>query len=257
MHRKIANALRAGMLAAVLALASVPVLAAPPPSAGGGWDFTASVYLWGAGLSGDVAQFGLPPVHMQAEFSEILDNLDFALMVAGEARKERISLFGDVMYTKVSPGAAMPGAILATRVELTSETTAALFGAGYTVLRSERGHLDLVAAARWWRASTELAFTGGVLDGVARSDSDQWVDVLAGARGKYHINERFYLAAWAMAGAGGADLDWDAGALVGYEVSDGFAVAGGYRAAGVDYREDGFLFDVVQQGLVLGAVFRF
>lgn len=252
-RREIAWALVLGALASPPALAADP---APPPG-GGDWAYSASLYLWGTGLAGDVAQFGLPPVHVDSTFSDILDDLDFAFMATGEARKDRLSLFGDVMYTKISPGSATPRGIAATSVELTSETTAALLGAGYTVLQSERGHLDLVAAARLWHASADLAFTGGLLDGVARSDSDQWVDALAGVRGRYALSEQVYLAGWGLAGAGQADLDWDVAVIIGYEFSDRFAAVAGYRALGVDYSDDGFVFDVVQQGPLIGAVFRF
>ncbi len=254
LRSKFASGLLLGALAAPPALAADP---APPPAAGGDWAFTASLYLWGAGLAGDVAQFDLPSVHVDSGFSEILDDLDVAFMAMGEARKDRLSLFGDIMYTKISPGSATPGGIAATGVELTSETTAALLGAGYTVLQRERGHLDLVAAARLWHASAELGFTGGLFDGVSRRDSDQWVDALAGIRGTHFLTEEVYLTAWGLVGAGQADLDWDIAVIIGYEFSDRFAATAGYRALGVDYSNDGFVFDVVQQGPLIGAVFRF
>lgn len=241
------------------ALTVTPALAADPvrPDGGGDWSFTTSLYLWGTGLEGDIAQFGLPAVHVDSSFSDILDDLDFALMAMGEARKDRFSVFGDLMYTKISPGSATPRGILADSVELTSETTAALLGAGYAVIQTERGHLDVVAAARLWHASTDIAFTGGVLDGVSRRDSDQWVDALAGVRGRYMLNDKFHLAGWGLVGAGQADLDWEVAVVIGYEFSDRFAAMAGYRALGVDYEEDGFEFDVAQQGPLLGAVFRF
>lgn len=251
---KIARALLLGALAAPPVLAADP---APPPAGGGDWAYTASLYLWGAGLSGDIAQFGLPTVHVDSDFSDILDDLDFAFMAMGEARKDRLSLFGDIMYTKISPGSATPRGIVATGVELTSETTAALLGAGYTVLQGARGQLDLVAAARLWHASADVAFTGGLLDGVSRSDSDQWVDALAGVRGRYSLSEHVYLTGWGLVGAGQADLDWDVAVIIGYEFNDRFAAVAGYRALGVDYSDDDFVFDVVQQGPLLGAVFRF
>ena len=43
----------------------------------------------------------------------------------------------------------------------------------------------------------------------------------------------------------------------GYRFTDSFSVVLGYRAAGVDYENDGFVYDVVQHGPILGAVFRF
>ena len=43
----------------------------------------------------------------------------------------------------------------------------------------------------------------------------------------------------------------------GYQFTDSFSAVIGYRAAGVDYENDGFVYDVVQQGPIIGAVFRF
>jgi hypothetical protein len=37
----------------------------------------------------------------------------------------------------------------------------------------------------------------------------------------------------------------------------GFRVVGGYRALGVYYEDDGFIYDVVQHGPILGAVISF
>ncbi|ESY65256.1 MULTISPECIES: hypothetical protein [Mesorhizobium] len=43
----------------------------------------------------------------------------------------------------------------------------------------------------------------------------------------------------------------------GYQFTDSFSGVLGYRASGVDYSNGGFTYDVVQQGPIIGAVFRF
>ncbi|TIW65432.1 MAG: hypothetical protein E5V56_07065, partial [Mesorhizobium sp.] len=63
---------------------------------------------------------------------------------------------------------------------------------------------------------------------------------------------------WAMAGGGSSDYMWDLWGGVGYQVNDKFSALIGYRASGVNYDNgDGFVFDVVQQGPVIGAIYRF
>ena len=54
-----------------------------------------------------------------------------------------------------------------------------------------------------------------------------------------------------------SDLMWDVMGGLGYEVSGSFSVFGGYRAASVDYSNNGFVYDVVQQGPIFAGVFRF
>ncbi|RYC15718.1 hypothetical protein [Ciceribacter ferrooxidans] len=227
------------------------------PAADDDWSFAVSPYSWAAGISGDVAQFGLPEVHLESDFGDILKDLDFGFMAIGEARHDRFSIFGDIMYTKVSSGVTTPLGIAAGSVDTTSETFAGLVGVGYAILDDSRGNLDVVAGARLWHASTEISFSGGLLDGVSDSDSATWVDAIAGVRGRYFLTASLYVSAWGLIGAGQADLDWDIAAGLGYEFNERISATAGYRALGVDYSHDGFVFDVVQQGPILGLVVRF
>ncbi|MBL0370917.1 hypothetical protein JJB09_02650 [Rhizobium sp. KVB221] len=227
------------------------------PAEDGGWTFAVSPYFWGAGVSGDVGQFGLPAIHLQSDFSDILKDLDFGFMAVGEARYDRFSVFGDVIYTKVSSGGATPLGIVAGRVDVTSQTFAGLAGAGYAIFQDGRSNLDVVAGARLWHASTEISFSGGLLDGASGRDSATWVDAMGGFRGRYFMTGNVYLSAWGLLGAGQADLDWDVAAGVGYEFNETISAVAGYRSLGVDYSKDDFVFDVVQKGPIFGLVGRF
>lgn len=222
-----------------------------------GWTFAFSPYFWAAGLSGDVAQFGLPEAHVNASFSDIFDHLDFAAMAIGEARYGDYSIFTDLMYTKISGQRGTPRGILANSVDLSTQTFAGFLGAGYTIYEDSQARVDIAAGLRVWSVESEFSFHGGVLDGVSRKDDATWVDGLAGFRGTYSITPEIYLTGWGLVGAGGADLDWDVAAAIGYRFSDTISAEAGYRALGVDYSKDGFVFDAVQQGPILGLTVRF
>lgn len=222
-----------------------------------GWTFSVAPYFWAAGLSGEVGQFGLPPVDVDANFGDILKNLDFAAMATAEARYDRYSIFGDLMYVKLSSGSGTPRGVVATSVDLTSETFSGLVGAGYSILQSDAGRLDLVGAMRVWSVNTDLDFHGGILDGASGSDGKTWVDGLVGVRANYSLTPEVYLTGWGMVGAGSANVDWDVAAALGYRFNERFSAVAGYRALGVNYRNDGFIFDVVQQGPIMGLVVRF
>lgn len=211
----------------------------------------------GGRIVGEVAQFGLPAVDVDASFSDIFDHLEFGAMAIGEARNGPYSIFADVMYTKISGQSGTPRGVLATDVELTSETFAGLLGAGYSVIDSDAARLDLVAGMRVWSVESELSFHGGVLDGRTRIDQATWIDGLAGFRGTYSLTSEIYLIGWGLVGAGGANLDWDVAAAIGYRFNDTISAIAGYRALGVDYSNDGFVFDVTQQGPMLGLTVRF
>lgn len=228
-----------------------------PPAAGSGWTFSVTPYFWAAGLSGETSQFGLPVVDMNASFSDIIDNLDFAAMLMAEARNGRYSLFGDLIYTQLSSGRATPRGILATSVNVEASTFAGLLGAGYSVLEGPSGNLDVVAGMRVWSVNTDISFSGAFLDGVTRSDGATWVDGLVGIRGKYAFTPKFYATGWGLVGAGGADIDWDVAGVIGYNINERFSATLGYRALGVNYSSDGFLFDAVEQGPIAGLTINF
>ena len=58
------------------------------------WDYSASVYLWGAGIQGSLAN----GAEVDASFGDILEELEFAIMGTYEARKGKWSVIGDVIY---------------------------------------------------------------------------------------------------------------------------------------------------------------
>lgn len=222
-----------------------------------GWKISVTPYFWVAGLSGDVGSFGLPSVHLDASFGDVWDNLDFAAMIAGEARRGPYSIFGDIIYSDLSGTSATPRGVVATDATVDSRTFAGLLGAGYTVLGDEFSHLDLVGGLRVWSAKTEVSFSGGLLDGREVSDSATWVDAMAGVRGVYSFTPNVFLTGWGLVGAGGADVDWDVAAALGYRFNETVSATLGYRALGVDYSNDGFEFDVVEKGPILGLTVKF
>ncbi|WP_109578810.1 hypothetical protein [Aminobacter sp. AP02] len=242
---------------AVDAMAPLPLQPGNSSEATPGWHFSASPYLWAAGVDGTVGQFGLPPAKLDSDFGDILGELDFAFMGMAEGRNDRFSVFSDIIYSKISMSDASPKGVLTQSIDVTSQTFTGFFGGGYSVLANGRDRLDVIAGARVWYASTELSLQGRLLDGINRTDSATWVNAVAGVRGTYFLSERVYLTGWGNVGAGQAKLDWDVAAAVGYQIKDSLSAVAGYRALGVDYSNDGFVFDVVQQGPILGLTYHF
>ncbi|WP_306302736.1 hypothetical protein [Aureimonas frigidaquae] len=222
------------------------------------WQFAFSPYLWVAGLDGKMAQFGSPVVDVNESFGDILKDFDVGFMSVAEARKGDFSIFNDLQYSKVSSDATTPLGILATSINAESTTFAGLLGAGYTVASSEAGFIDVAVGARLWSVDTDLTFYGGLLDGQKVSDGDTWIDGLVGFRGNYNFTPRLYMTGWGLVGAGQADLDWDVTAGLGSHINERFSSIIGYRALGVDYsNNEGFVFDVIQHGPILGVVAHF
>lgn len=223
------------------------------------WSFTIAPYFWAAGLDGDVGVFGFPEAEIDESFSDIIQNFDIGFMGVTEVRHGRFGLFSDILYAKISDAAGTPRGILATRVELETQTLTLTAAPEFRIVETPRGSIDVMAGARLWWIDNELSFSGGVLDGASADDGDTWVDPMVGIKGRFDLTPRIFVNGWAMAGGFGvsSDFDWDLLAAVGYQFNDRFSAALGYRAMGVDYENDGFVYDVVQHGPIAGIVFRF
>ena len=95
----------------------------------------------------------------------------------------------------------------------------------------------------------------GLSPGQQVSGSKDWWDGLIGLRGRYDTEPCSYLTGTALIGAGGSDFTADLFAGFGYEVSDVTSLVGGYRYLTTDREDNGYIYDIEQQGLLFGATF--
>jgi hypothetical protein len=234
------------------------------------WTFTVAPYLWAAGLEGDVGLFGLEPVDVDMSFSDILDNLKFAGMILGEVNNGTWGLVGDLIYVKIEAKETIRRDLVGGPVELveltagveTESFTGTLMGE-YRVLADDQMTFDLMAGARLWSVdndiSAKLDLDGTPVAQFSGDDGATWVDPMIGAKARIDTGSLLYLTAWGAIGGFGvsSDFAWDAMGAVGYQWSDWFSTVLGYRGLGVDFSDDGFVYDVIQHGVIAGAVMRF
>lgn len=221
------------------------------------WQFAASPYFWAAGLSGKFGQFNLPATELEFGFDDIWRDLDAAFMGIAEARRGQTSFFIDTTYTKISSSGKTPRRLLADHISVKTETAAMMGGMGYDVIATGRNTLDVAIAVRVWDAESDLSYSGGPLNGLKFKDGQHWADLLVGIRGRYFVGEKTFVSGWLLAGAGEADLDWDAALLMGYEISPRWQISAGYRALGVEFTQGNYRFDALQHGPFIGATIRF
>lgn len=275
--------LAAPWMLAVASASIAPAAAAdlaPAPDTGG-WRFTLAPYIWGVGLSGDVGVFGKGPVDVDIPFSDILEKLDFAAMVAGEAHNGTWGVFVDLNYTSLSADESRsrtleknlanlnPSITGEVRAEVDIKEFFGTFMGQWRAVDSDQMTFDVMAGARYWNIENEISARGTLSGGgpldlsitkeLSGSDGASWVDPMVGVRSRINTDTAFYLTGWGMIGGFGigSDLNWDVMGGVGYEWTDRFSTVLAYRALGVDYEDGGFVYDVVQQGVALGAVISF
>ncbi len=261
-------------LAAVVALCAVPLvtvvgqvsaadlLAAPAEPIDAEafddrWNTAFGAYVWAASLSGSVGAGGLPPSDVNASFADILENLDLALMAVGEVRYSRFGVSSDFIYTRLSADGSGPAGFVDS--DFTNELVVATLMGQFRAAERERSSVDLMAGARLWNVSADLTLTGPGGGTASAGFEETWVDPMAGVKGRLQGSSPWYATGWGMVGGFGvsSDFAWDVLGAVGYEVRDWFSFVAGYRAFGVDYQDDGFVFDVIQHGPVISGVLRF
>ena len=251
-------------LAAVLAvggplLGTASAAYAEEAPASDGWRFSVSPYLWAAGLSGETGTLRpLPPADVDLSFSDILDDLRFAGMVAGAARKGRFGIAADIQYVETrSDGDLRP---FFQKTSVTSKTFLATVTGEYAAVDTPEATLFVGAGLRVWSVDTDLKLSGG-LGGATRrvEDDDTWVDPVLTLRGEADLSDRWFVAGWtALGGFGvGSEFMADVFGSVGYRITDATSVSVGYRWMTVDRDEGDFLYDVDQHGPMAGMTFRF
>jgi hypothetical protein len=223
------------------------------------WVIDAAFYGWATGLSGSVATLPpLPAVDVNLGFNDLLSHLDGALMGSVYARQDRFVFFGDLMYAKLSVDKSF-ATPFSTTVSMTSTSFIGTGGAGYRVVADPAYSLDLLAGVRLYNVSTDATLRIGGAFSRSGSTNETWVDPMVGAKFSAKIFDSWSLNSWAFAGGFGAGskFAWDLFGGVGYEFNEKYSLVVGYRGLGVNYSHGDYVYDVVQQGPIVGLKVRF
>jgi hypothetical protein len=238
-------------LVALLGFAPATGLAAEQ---GSDESFNLMPYLWAAqyvGTVGDGSDEG------DTEDNEIFSDLSLTgLMLFGEWRRSRWSIFGDWTWAKVSSDAklALRSNTLEGEVEIRGHIVQG--AAGYEVFRNTRSHTDLFGGLRYLHINAAMEVKSGILEGTTVDGSDDWADAILGVRGAARLGDHWQLGYYADAGAGGSDFTWQAVASLGYGFVWG-SLKGGWRHLYVDYDSGSLKFDACLTGPFIGAEFTF
>lgn len=220
------------------------------------WVFSVSPYFWAAGIEGTIATLpGLPSADADMSFGDISNDLKPSGMVFFRANKGRLGFAGDVQYVETeSQSNALQPLFGSETLRSTSFVLSALVN--YLVLDDGRASLRLGAGAHLWSVETDLKLADGLLPGRRITSDESWVDPIVGG-GVVNLTPKVFVRGWAYIGGFGiaSDLTADLFAGLGYRFTDSISANLGYRWVKVDDDEDGFLYDVRQQGIATGFTF--
>jgi len=230
------------------------------------WQFTVTPYLWALSLDGHVTVKGRTS-EADVSFSDIFDDLNFAIMLEAEARKNRLGLFVNPLYAALEDDTD--------RLEIDMHMALVEFGGYYRLgpwpLAPQAGAsgpvlvTDLYAGGRYTYLYTELK---GRRFGIVDVDGDQgWVDPIVGARTLWFLSPKWTLSIGGNIGGFGlgSDFTWAATGLVGYNFhlfgKAKARVFAGYRALSQDYDtgsgNDKFEWDETLYGPIFGLSLHF
>jgi hypothetical protein len=217
-----------------------------------GWEFEVTPYFYATGIKGPVAARGRT-LDLDASFAKLFDDLDLQLAGTFEIRKNRFVSLNDVIWIKLSNARTTAGGLYDT-AKIGINLVIIDPEAGYRVVNSRSGSLDVLGGARIWSLEANLNTTSGRLQGFDVSQRKTWAAPVVGARGRFNLAPMWFLEGKFDIGGGlGADLTTQVYAGGGYRFSPHVGLIGGYRYLQVDYDDnEGFLFNTKKSGIVLG-----
>ena len=231
-----------------------PVLADAQEVKPGEWNYALNVYLWGASIGGTAFN----GQSISVSFSELVDNLDFGLMGSFIARRDKLTLFFDGVYLKVSNGASGalgPIGLVPTSAGVKLKGTVLTGGVGYNYIYNDNTTLTPFGGVRglWLDATLDLNI-GSVR--VARNVSPSYVDAIVGVRGRSKIADQWAISYYGDIGTGQSDSTFQALVSVNY-LLDGWDLSLGYRYIGWNFGSGEPLQDLSFSGPYIGALYRF
>jgi hypothetical protein len=214
------------------------------------WHVSISPYLWFAGIHGTVGIRG-HDVSVNASAKDVLSYFNIGLMGAIEARKQHFVFTADGMWIKLSDEKALPindREVQSIKAKMTQVLLTPKIG--YRVVDSEKLKIDALWGIRYWHQKTGLSFEPNLFGGV--SDTKGWVDVVGGTKIQMSLSPKVLVTIAGDAGGGSSALDYQVAGFLGYRIGKKYVLQAGWRYFDVNYRSQGFTYDVAQSGLVLG-----
>ena len=237
------------------------------------WEFSLTPYLWLPHV--DAAMRYETPGNggSSVDLTNLLQHLNAALFLSGEARRGRWGLAADLVFCDFQKegsnvtNVGRPGG--ENEVPVNTATTTSLTGymvsvtGNYSLRRSADGNLDLLAGLRYTHVGTTLdwSFAASVDSLPARSGSvgqgvDLW-DGVVGVRGHAKFGGgKWFVPYYLDAGAGTSKFTWQGMLGVGYSFGWGDLLLV-YRYLSFEQGDEHPVQHFYLSGPALGATFRF
>ncbi len=259
----------------------------PVPGAPSGWTFSLTPYAWLPTIRTTYSNTGprgaSVTTNISAGIGDYISELNFGLMLGGEARYGRFSVMTDLVYTNASittadshlssvnigsgPISIPLSQQLSTGTRLA--TTIWSLAGGYTLLQGTWGNFDAVAGLRmlFLGSSSNYTLTNDILlpnrtVALSRTGSLTFSGTepegVGGITGRINIpNSRFYLPFYFDAGSGAIPLTWEIYTGIAYKAASWVDVSAGYRYLAFEDGSKSGVQKLELGGAIIAANFRF
>ena len=215
-----------------------------------GWSFNVAPYLWMPTID-TTMKFNLPPAvggtlttDSSIGFGDLLSHLNFATMVAAEAKYDRFSVLTDFIYMNLGgtssntrsfnlrgqPSVPISSAAQ-TNAGMDLNSTIWTLAGGDTLLQGDWGNFDVIAGLRYLELNARVDFGLGLTltgpggngasigrIGSVSGSSNLW-NGIGGFRGRIRIaNTRLFIPYYFDAGAGASKFTWQIASGLGYQI---------------------------------------
>jgi hypothetical protein len=246
------------------------------------WTFSITPYLWLPNINGTL-KYSTPPgaggsPDVETGPNNYLENLQAIMLISGEARRDRWSVFTDLIYlafsdekssvTAVDFGGSLVNSSVNVATSSSLRGTAWTLGTGYAVKTDQAVMLDIFGGLRYFslEASTDWQLaatitgpgggqtfprTGSISEGV------HLLDGIVGIRGRVLLgSSRWSIPYYLDVGAGSSELTWQGMLGVAYSFEWG-RVTLAYRNLNYDQKDDKLVQNFRFSGPALGVTIRF
>ncbi len=246
------------------------------------WTFSVTPYLWLPNVNGTL-KYSIPPgaggsPEVEAGPNDYLQNLQAVIMISGEARRDRWSVFTDIIYLEFADQESsvtavdFGGSLVSSSVNVATSSSfrgmAWTLGTGYAVQTGQGVALDVFGGLRYFglEATTDWQLAGTITGpgggqtfprtGGISGRADLW-DGIVGVRGRVLLSSSDWSIPYYLdLGAGSSNVTWQGMLGVAYAFKWG-GVTLAYRNLYYDQKDDKLLQDLRFSGPALGVTFRF
>lgn len=216
------------------------------------WSF--APYIWGANTELDMRWRDSPAGGADISFGDLVDTLEAAAMFQLEAGRGNWSSFVDLTYLSTSDSASQA------QLELGADSKQLFvdLAAGYWPASVGSG-LNVFGGVRYTRFDNDYSLRVSGVPVASRGSTQDYADVLVGARYVAQVNERWGYLLRADTSFGDSEGSWLVRAMGTYTIGSGAGSSAllGYQFKSAEFRDRDVTTDYSYHGLVAGLQFRF